>query len=351
MTKMSGSITRHSPFARSLLTLLITVWAWGGHLPTLAQNEEAQVVNVKLARELVALRDEVARLRSVTEQQQSQIDRLNERFSSNAAVSPRSDISIQEELQPDRDQADGKEEITVSNEGDTERPLSQEDTPDKISATADEPPGKEEITVSNEEDTERPLSQEDTPDKISATADEPPLQESPQSSQVDQSLSELLSIEAPAAQPHSSHTVPQDQSPHSGEVLSEAATEIEIYEQGFNFMLANQWMEARGIFERQILRFPQGKLADDAVYWIAETYRFGNNFEKAREYLHRMIEVFPDSPRHADAMLNLASIERQQGDMTQVRFWLQSVIEQYPNSSAARDANDRLKKLLLSGLK
>ncbi len=102
---------------------------------------------------------------------------------------------------------------------------------------------------------------------------------------------------------------------------------------------------ARLIFNRFISKNPTHELADDAQYWIGESYFEEKNFERAILAFNKVQVDYANGDKAPDALFKEALAFLSLGDKASARELLARVIQKYPNSSAAVAASERLKSL------
>ena len=122
-------------------------------------------------------------------------------------------------------------------------------------------------------------------------------------------------------------------------------TEDQYYDRGFAFLKQSKYDEAVNVFKQQIADHPQGDLADDAHYWIAEAMFISRKPNEARPHLRAIIDNYPQSARLPDAMLKSAYIEQDLGNLIEARILLQEIVARHPSSNAAIAAKNRLENL------
>ena len=124
-----------------------------------------------------------------------------------------------------------------------------------------------------------------------------------------------------------------------------AIPELEYYQQGFELLKKSEHKQAVSVFKQQIGDYPQGDLADDAYYWIAESMYVNRDLDKSKENFKAIIQNYPQSPRLPDAMLKTAYIEQEQGNLIEARILLQEIVQFHPRSNAAISAKNRLAEI------
>jgi len=124
-----------------------------------------------------------------------------------------------------------------------------------------------------------------------------------------------------------------------------ALSENDYYQQGFGLLKESKHDEAVTVFQKQIKQYPQGDLADDAYYWVAESLYVTRQLDASKESFRAIIQGYPKSERAPDAMLKLAYIEQEQGNILESRILLQEIIQFHPQSDAALSAKNRLSQI------
>ncbi|MGR9107717.1 MAG: tol-pal system protein YbgF [Gammaproteobacteria bacterium] len=154
----------------------------------------------------------------------------------------------------------------------------------------------------------------------------------------------------PAPEPEPKVASPEEEStpvPSSGN--EQPATEIgkgeNIYEEAFVYLNNGRYDDAIAGFSHLIETYPNSDYADNAQYWLGETYYVKRDFESARANFNGVIESYPDSNKVPDALLKLGYIEYEESNWKAAREALNTVIERYPDSNSAQLARDRLERM------
>ncbi len=92
-------------------------------------------------------------------------------------------------------------------------------------------------------------------------------------------------------------------------------------------------------------KYPQGNYADNAWYWMGESYHVKGDDANALKSYQSLLTQFPASPKVPDALLKTGVIYQGQQKTAQARDAYQKVLKQYPSSSAAGQARTRLAQL------
>lgn len=113
----------------------------------------------------------------------------------------------------------------------------------------------------------------------------------------------------------------------------------------FEKLKAGRYDEAIAGFRDLLGRWPDGRYADNAWYWMGESHYVKRDYDAALEAFASLREKFPASPKAPDALLKigLAQVEKKQKDAARGTF--QKVVADYPTSNAATVARQRLEQL------
>ena len=110
----------------------------------------------------------------------------------------------------------------------------------------------------------------------------------------------------------------------------------------FDLLKNGKYDDAIRGFRAMLDKWPQGKYADNATYWMGESFYVKADYKSALAAFQSVLTKFPSSTRAPDAMLKvgLSQLELKQTD--QGRATLQKVMQTYPNANAASLAKQRL---------
>lgn len=126
------------------------------------------------------------------------------------------------------------------------------------------------------------------------------------------------------------------------ESASEAA---EGYREALVMFGRGQNDQARSAFETVYATDPAGELADNALFWIAETYFVMKDFREAIRHYDRVVNEFPSQNKAADALHRKSLALVKLGDLTLAKRTLETLIERYPYSTAASAAEQELERI------
>jgi tol-pal system protein YbgF len=127
------------------------------------------------------------------------------------------------------------------------------------------------------------------------------------------------------------------------------AGEREAYDNGLAVLREGRYAEAAQAFNQFLVNYPGSSYADNASYWLGETYYVTRDFDQALASFNGLVQQYPNSPKAADSRLKTGYIYYEKKDWKQARQSLEAVVSEYPGSTAARLAGDRLKKMKSEG--
>lgn len=159
------------------------------------------------------------------------------------------------------------------------------------------------------------------------------------------------SVEGPVVSPQAA-TMGQQTTPSTPvnvPPVAPNADEQTAYDAAFVKLKQSRYPEAIQAFQELITRYPNGALADDAHYWIAEAQYVTRDFQSALNGFRNIVSRYPNSPRAPEALLKVGYIQYEVGAKEQARMTLNNVITRYPGSRVSISAQTRLKRIELDG--
>ena len=103
--------------------------------------------------------------------------------------------------------------------------------------------------------------------------------------------------------------------------------------------------ESRAAFEHVYESDPNGELADNALYWIGETYFSAGDYSNAMRYYARVTKEYADQNKAPDAMFKIGLSYVKTGDLAMARRTFEECIAKYPYSTPAASAKFELKRI------
>lgn len=117
------------------------------------------------------------------------------------------------------------------------------------------------------------------------------------------------------------------------------------YNQAFDVLKAGKYADAITVFQQFLQTYPQSSLADNAQYWLGESYYVTRDFQNAAAAFQAVLDRWPDSRKAPDALLKLGYTQAELKHIAQARATLGSVSTRFPGSDAANLAAARLLQL------
>jgi len=119
----------------------------------------------------------------------------------------------------------------------------------------------------------------------------------------------------------------------------------QIYDAAYADLVKGKFDLARQGLQQYLQMEPQGVLADNAHYWIGESYYSQKNYEAASREFNLVLEKFPDGDKVASAMLKLAYAQIASGKSAEGKKNLQALTKRFPQSNEANLAKAKLDEL------
>jgi tol-pal system protein YbgF len=117
-----------------------------------------------------------------------------------------------------------------------------------------------------------------------------------------------------------------------------------LYTQAKAMLDQGQITPARTRFENLHRLYPDHELADNALYWIGESFYAQSLWLKAAQSFLRVCKEYPRANKVPDAMLKLAKSYGQLGDDKGAQDVLRQLARQYPTTPAGQMASAELAK-------
>ena len=121
------------------------------------------------------------------------------------------------------------------------------------------------------------------------------------------------------------------------------------YDRAFQALKELRYADAAQLFQEFLGRYPNSDYADNAQYWLGESYYVTRNYEFALEAFQGLLATYPDSPKVPDALLKVGYTHYELKQWDRAQAALTQVQEQYPDTTLARLAASRLKSMRMEG--
>jgi len=125
----------------------------------------------------------------------------------------------------------------------------------------------------------------------------------------------------------------------------QSADVADSYQKALMLVGQGKQAEARAAFQQVFDADPNGHLADNALFWIGETYFSAGDYTNAMRYYQRVMNEFPGENKAPDAMFKLALSYVKTGDVVMARRILGDCIKKYPYSAPAASAKLELQRI------
>jgi tol-pal system protein YbgF len=130
---------------------------------------------------------------------------------------------------------------------------------------------------------------------------------------------------------------------------TQANDEQASYDTAFAALREGRYAESARRFSGFLTQFPNGDLADNATYWLGESYYVTQNYRIALDTFKSLLDRFPQSAKAADALLKLGYCHYELHEWNEAEGALNQVVQRYPDTTVARLAQGRLRALRLEG--
>lgn len=131
--------------------------------------------------------------------------------------------------------------------------------------------------------------------------------------------------------------------------VTSGADEKAAYDLAFQALKELRYADAAEEFQSFLERYPDSEYADNAQYWLGESYYVTRNYEIALTAFRTLLDRFPDSPKSPDALLKIGYTHYELKQWDQARSALTQVEELYPDTTLSRLAENRLRSMRMEG--
>jgi tol-pal system protein YbgF len=107
----------------------------------------------------------------------------------------------------------------------------------------------------------------------------------------------------------------------------------------------SRFAEARAAFQQVFDAEPSGELADNALYWIGETYFAAADYPNAMKYYERVTKEYGETNKAPDALFKTGLAFEKSGDLAMARRAFDECVRRYPYSTPAASAKLELKRI------
>jgi tol-pal system protein YbgF len=118
-----------------------------------------------------------------------------------------------------------------------------------------------------------------------------------------------------------------------------------LYETAYADYTAGQWSLAIQGFETYLKTYPKSDLADDAQYYIGESYAGDSKYQDAASAYEKVIREYPSSNILPEAWYKVGISYDRLGQPDKAREAFDYVVKNYPDTDAGRIARQNLDRL------
>lgn len=134
-----------------------------------------------------------------------------------------------------------------------------------------------------------------------------------------------------------------------GQLPVPGGTDRNNYQAAFELLKEQRYELAAMAFKQFLVSFPDSQLADNAQYWLAESYYVTNKFSEALKQFSVVISQFPQSRKVPDALLKMGYCSYELEKWNDARTALTRVQSEFAETTAARLAEQRLLRMTEEG--
>ena len=134
-----------------------------------------------------------------------------------------------------------------------------------------------------------------------------------------------------------------------GQLPVPGGSDRDNYQAAFELLKQQRYEPAALAFQQFLVSFPESQLADNAQYWLAESYYVTDQFEEALGQFSIVINQYSDSRKVPDALLKMGYCNYELERWNDARAALARVQSEYPDTTAARLAVQRLNRMTEEG--
>ncbi len=122
-------------------------------------------------------------------------------------------------------------------------------------------------------------------------------------------------------------------------------TEDFIFNKGYTDLSEGNYSGSREQFKLFLSKYPDSSKANDAAYWIAESYYRQGEFEEAILEYQKFIDSYPKDDRVPLSYLKQGFSLVEIGREEEAKLFFQTLIDKYPQSEEAKTAKEKIREL------
>jgi tol-pal system protein YbgF len=154
------------------------------------------------------------------------------------------------------------------------------------------------------------------------------------------------SVQPPPTGEKSAAYSPKD-SPGGGSSSTSQSSPLgkELYNGGIMAYEGGDYPSAISQFRQFVKAYPSSSLADNALYWIGESYYAEKDFERAISNFLELVDRYPEGNKVPDALLKTGLSYSHMDNPDRAREFLTRVMDNHPFSIAAEKARTNLETI------
>jgi tol-pal system protein YbgF len=134
-----------------------------------------------------------------------------------------------------------------------------------------------------------------------------------------------------------------------GQLPVPGGSDRDNYQAAFELLKEQRYEPAAMAFQQFLVSYPDSQLADNAQYWLAESYYVTQQYDEALGEFEKVINQYPTSRKVPDALLKVGYCNYELERWNEARGALSRVQADYPDTTAARLAEQRIKRMDTDG--
>ena len=148
-----------------------------------------------------------------------------------------------------------------------------------------------------------------------------------------------------ASVPTQPRPVPEQPKPEGTPAASDVNNPEDLYNAAFNKMKSGDYEDARVEFKEFLKAHPRHELADNALFWIGESYYREKRYEEAVLDYEEVVKKYPKENKVPDAMLKEGLAFYELGKAKEAKFVLKKLIDKFPKSEQAKIAKGKIEQM------
>ncbi len=134
-----------------------------------------------------------------------------------------------------------------------------------------------------------------------------------------------------------------------GQLPVPGGSDRDNYQAAFELLKEQRYEPAAMAFQQFLVSYPDSQLADNAQYWLAESYYVTQKYVEALGEFEIVISKYRASRKVPDALLKVGYCNYELKRWNEARRALGTVQADYPDTTAARLAEQRIKRMDTDG--